>query len=117
MHYTLQVFETTDGFNARTDPARQASYWQGTLAYLQALRDAGVFVSGAGLQPPSAATTLRRNQGQLVVQDGPIAETRELLGGFFVIDVPDLDAAIQWAARFPDRPGVAVEVRPNLPHD
>ena len=70
MHYTLQVFETADGFDARTDPARQASYWQGTMAYLQALKEAGIFVSGAGLQPPSAATTLRRNQGQLVVQDG-----------------------------------------------
>ena len=117
MHYTLQVFETADGFDARTDPARQASYWQGTMAYLQALKEAGIFVSGAGLQPPSAATTLRRNQGQLVVQDGPIAETREMLGGFFVINVPDLDVAMQWAACFPDRPGVVVEVRPNLPHD
>ena len=76
MHYTLQVFETADGFDARNDPARQASYWQGTMAYLQALKEAGIFVSGAGLQPPSTATTLRRSQGQLVVQDGPIAELR-----------------------------------------
>ena len=52
-----------------------------------------------------------------MVQDGPIAETREMLGGFFVINVPDLDVAMQWAARFPDRPGVVVEVRPNLAHD
>ena len=48
MHYTLQVFETADGFDARTDPARQASYWQGTMAYLQALKEAGIFGSGAG---------------------------------------------------------------------
>ena len=104
-------------FAARTDTARQAAYWGGTMTYLQALKDAGIFVSGAGLQPPGTATTLRRNRGELVLHDGPVADTKELLGGLFIIDVPDLDAALQWAARFPDRPGVVVEVRPNLPHD
>lgn len=117
MHVTLQIFETADGFAARTDPARQADYWQGTMAFLGALKQAGVFVSGAGLQPPATARTLRRSEGRASVHDGPFAETRELLGGFFVIDVPDMAAALAWAARFPDRPGVAVEVRPNLPHD
>jgi len=117
MHYTIQIFETEAGFSARTDPAQQTAYWSGTMAYLNALKEAGVFVTGAGLQPPSAATTLRRAKGELVVQDGPVADTREMLGGFFVVDVPDLDAALKWAARFPDRPGVAVEVRPNLPTD
>lgn len=117
MHYTLQVFETAEGFAARTDPALQGAYWRGTMAYLSALKEAGVFVTGAGLQPPATATTLRRAKGELVIHDGPLADTKELLGGFFVIDVPDLDAALQWAARFPDRPGIVVEVRPNLPRD
>jgi len=114
MQYTIQIFETGDGFATRTDPARQAAYWAGTMAYLAALKDAGVFVSDAGLQPPATATTLRRAKGELILHDGPIAETREMLGGFFVVEVPGLDATIQWAARFPDRPGVAIEVRPNL---
>lgn len=115
MHYTIQIFETQDGFAARTAPLRQDAYWAGTMAYLAALREAGVFVTGAGLQPPATATTLRRTRGELAIQDGPIAETREMLGGFFVVDVPDLDTAVQWAARFPDHHGVVVEVRPNLP--
>jgi len=117
MHYTLQIFETGEGFAARTDPDQQAAYWGGTMAYLKALKEAGVFVSGAGLQPPATATTLRRAKGELVLHDGPVADTKELLGGLFIIDVPDLDAALKWAARFPDREGVVVEVRPNLPHD
>ncbi|MCE4555890.1 YciI family protein [Roseateles cellulosilyticus] len=117
MHYTIQIFETADGFAARNDPERQAAYWGGTMAYLQALKDGGVFVSGAGLQPPATATTLRRVKGELVLHDGPVADTKEMLGGYFVVDVPDLDAALKWAARFPDRPGIVVEVRPNLPRD
>lgn len=117
MQYTIQIFETADGFAARNDPERQGPYWAGTMAYLQALKDAGVFVSGAGLQPPVTATTLRRVRGELVLHDGPVADTKEMLGGYFVVDVPDLDVALKWAARFPDRPGIAIEVRPNLPRD
>lgn len=117
MQYTLQIFETAEGFSARTDPLAQEAYWAGTMAYLQALKDAGIFAGGAGLQPPVSATTLRHVRGELQIQDGPILETKEMLGGFFVIDVQDLDSAIHWAARFPDRPGVVVEIRPNLPQD
>ncbi len=117
MHYTIQIHETAEGFAARTDPERQAAYWAGTMAYLQALKEAGIFIGGAGLQPPATATTLRRAKGELVLHDGPVADTKELLGGLFIVNLPDLDAAIQWAARFPDRDGVVVEVRPNLPHD
>ena len=73
----------------------------------------GVFVGGAGLQPPETATTLRF-EDDLHIQDGPHAETAEQLGGFFIIDVPDLDAALEWAARAPRIPGRIVEVRPNL---
>ena len=117
MQYTIQIFEPAEGFAARTDPALQADYWGGTMAYLNALKEAGVFVHGAGLQPPATATTLRRAKGELVLHDGPVAETKEMLGGFFIVDGPDLDTAIRWASRFPDRPGVLVEVRPNLPKD
>ena len=117
MHFTIQIFETPEEFDVRTDPNKKDAYWGGTFAYLKALKEAGVFVGGAGLQPPATATTLRRNKGELVIHDGPVAETREMLGGYFIVDVPDLDAALQWAGRFPDRPGLAIEVRPNLQND
>lgn len=117
MQYTILVYETAEGFAARSDPTQQQAYWAGTMNYLRALKEAGVFVAGAGLQPPDAATQLRHEAGRMVVQDGPVVETREMLGGFFIITAPDLDAALHWAGRFPDRPGVAVEVRPNLSND
>ncbi|MFZ5443581.1 MAG: YciI family protein [Myxococcota bacterium] len=115
MHYSLLIIETPEGFAARTDPEQQQAYWAGTMHYLAALKDAGVFVGGAGLQPPETATTLRLADGQYRVQDGPFADTREQLGGLFIIDVQHLDEALQWAGRFPQRPGIVIEVRPNLP--
>ena len=75
--------------------------WQ---AYAEALRHAGVMAGGKGLEPPSTATTVRFRGGERTVQDGPYADTKEQLGGFFILDVPDLDAALDWAARCPDRP-------------
>jgi hypothetical protein len=81
------------------------------VPYLRALQDAGVLVTRAGLQGPDTATTLRLEGGRRLVQDGPYAETKEQLAGIFVIDVPDLDTALEWAARCP---GTAVEVRPNV---
>jgi hypothetical protein len=118
MQFTILIHETAASFVARTDPQQQAAYWGGTMQYLQALKDAGVFVGGAGLQPPHTATIVRHGaDGTPVVQDGPIADTKEALGGYFIVELPDLDRALQWAARFPKRHGTAVEVRPNLPND
>ncbi|EGI78588.1 YciI family protein [Hylemonella gracilis] len=117
MQYTILIHESDEGFAARTDPRQQENYWGGTMRYLKALKDAGVFVGGAGLQPPSMATTLRFEQGKHLVQDGPYADTKEQLGGLFIVNVPDLDTALEWAARFPQRPGLVIEVRPNLPND
>lgn len=115
MNYTLVIFETADDFAARKDPVRQQAYWSRLPPYLKALRDAGVFVGGAGLQPPETATTMRLRDGQRLIQDGPYAEAKEQLAGFFIINVPDLDRALEWAARYPLTPGGSVEVRPNLP--
>ena len=64
---------------------------------------------------PHAATTLRLRDGQRVVEDGPFADTKEQLGGYFVIEVPDLDAALDWAAKAPSARTASVEVRPILP--
>jgi hypothetical protein len=115
MNYTLLIYESKADFAIRNDPEKQQAYWAGWPHYVKALTDAGVFVSGASLQPPDSATTLQLRDGQRLVQDGPIADTKEQLGGFFVIDVPDLDTALDWAARCPVSPGRIVEVRPNMP--
>lgn len=82
------------------------------IAYAEALRQAGAMVGGERLQPTSVASTVRVANGKTTVLDGPYAETREQLGGFFMIDVPDLDAALSWAARCPGASHGVVEVRP-----
>jgi hypothetical protein len=113
MQYTLLFYLTPSEFSSRTDPQRRQAFWGSFVPYAKALRDAGVVVGGAGLEPPDAATTVKLHDGQRQVQDGPYADTKEQLGGFFIIDVPDLDTALGWAARYPC--GGVVEVRPNLP--
>lgn len=87
---------------------------QDWMAYDKAVRDAGIHVSGESLADLVTATTVRVGPaGDRIVTDGPFAETREVLGGFLVIDVPDLDAALDWAARCPGaRGGGVVVVRP-----
>ena len=69
---------------------------------------------GAALQPPPTATTVRQRDGKRQVQDGPFAEVKEQLGGYYVVDVPNLDKALEWAARCPAASSGSVEVRPNL---
>lgn len=80
--------------------------------YASALDEAGVLRSAEVLHPSTATTTVRLRDGQLTVQDGPFADTREQLGGTFVIEVDDLDAALAWAAKAPSVAWGAVEVRP-----
>jgi hypothetical protein len=81
--------------------------------YAHALDAAGVLRSAEVLQPSSVTTTVRRRDGELLVQDGPYADTKEQLGGSFVIEVDDLDAAIDWAGRAPAVAWGGVEVRPT----
>jgi hypothetical protein len=83
------------------------------VAYDKQIKDSGIFVSGESLADLVTATTVRVGaDGQRTVTDGPFAETREVLGGFYVIDVPDLDVALEWAARCPGAREGAVVVRP-----
>lgn len=115
MKYAVIVYETPTELAAREDPERAGGYWSAYTAYSNALRDAGVAAGGAGLQSPAMATTIRLRGGHRQVQDGPFADTKELLGGFFIIDVPDLDAALEWASRCPSAANGSAEVRPLLP--
>ena len=115
MQYMLIFTEPQSEFDRRNDPAQAPAYWGGWTAYIGALRQAGIIVNGDGLQPPQTATTVRVRDGKRLVQDGPFADTKEQLGGYFVIEVPDLDTALAWAARSPSAAVGAVEVRPVLP--
>jgi hypothetical protein len=81
-------------------------------AYMAEMQKAGVIVGGERLRPTASATTVRTAGGKTQVLDGPYAESKEQLGGLFIIDVPDLDAAVSWAARCPTASTGAIEVRP-----
>jgi hypothetical protein len=109
MKFAILVYETEQDF-AEREHTMPAYY-----AYSQALAAAGVVAGGAALHPSHTATTLRLQNGQRHVQDGPYADTKEQLGGLFIIDVADLDAALDWASRCPAASRCAVEVRPLLP--
>ncbi len=114
MQYVLAIYESPEAFETRTGPD-QGAYRAAWQAYADALRNSGVMLGGKGLELPSTATTVRLRGGERTVQDGPYADTKEQLGGFFIIDVPDLDTALEWAARCPSSwGGAAVEIRPVL---
>lgn len=115
MQYAILIYETEPAFSNRTDEANQSAYWGAYQAYAGALKDAGINVGGGILQAAHTGTTVRLQGGQRQVQDGPYADTKEQLGGYILIDVPDLDIALDWAARCPAAADGAVEVRPILP--
>ncbi len=108
MKYILLVHLPKTTLTGPKDPMAAAA----GRAYGEALQAAGIFVAGTGLGPPDTATVLSVRDGKRLVQDGPYAETREFLGGFVVIDVPDLDAALEWAARNPSASIGRIEVLP-----
>jgi hypothetical protein len=115
MQYMLLFHQPAAEFNKANDPAQAQAYFGAWSAYMGALNQAGVVVNGAGLQPPHMGTTVRMRGGKRQVQDGPFADTKEHLGGYFVIDVPSLDVALDWASRSPNASIGATEVRPLLP--
>ena len=111
MRFMIMNYVKPTGFAGDGRPENEADgpAWG---AYTQALIQAGVMVGGAALHPAHTATTLRMHEGRRDLHDGPYAESKEQLGGFYLIDVPDLDAALVWAARNPAAATGAVEVRP-----
>lgn len=112
MQYMLLIYEPEAQFDERRHPEDDPR-WSPWRTYHQALLDAGIYVGGAPLErADTTATTLRVRGGERQVQDGPYAETKEQLGGFIVLELPTLDAALEWAARCPAAEYGAVEVRP-----
>ena len=114
MQFALIINESPEGMAARKDPQKVGPYMGAWFAYSKALAEAGVMAGGAGLDLPETAATLRLSAGGHVVQDGPFAETKEQLGGFFLIDVANMEKALEWAARAPLAEGGAIEVRPVM---
>src|SRR3954471_8914673 len=112
--YMLLIYSPTEGGSSPED--RQAGFPRGA-EYTHALIDGGVMAAGDALQPIDTATTVRVRDGETVVTDGPFAETKEVLGGYYILDVPDLDAALKWAAKIPNVTYGSVEVRPVMVFD
>jgi hypothetical protein len=106
LHYTEQIGESL-GAEVIEEAQREFA------AYAAALHGAGVLIAAEVLRPSESSTTVTRVDGELRVQDGPFADTKEQLAGTFVIDVDDLDAAIDWAGRAPSVKWGAVEIRPG----
>jgi hypothetical protein len=110
MEYLLLIYNPTD---AVRDPAEHDAW----MSYSQQLAESGAMVGGNGLQGLETATTVRVRDGKALVTDGPFAETKEMLAGYYLIEVPDLDAALGWAAKIPSVGYGSVEVRPVMVFD
>ena len=116
MKYLLALIGDESQGAERTDEQRREAM-RGWDAYTTELIDAGVLLGGEGLQPSSTATTVKLpERGEPIVSDGPFAETKEQLGGYYLIDCKDLDEALAWAKKIP-WPGGAVEVRPVMDYE
>jgi hypothetical protein len=114
MQYLLMIYssETDMAAASEADAGRMTAAY---VAYAAAMVQAGVMVGGSRLRPTSTATTVRASGGKTQVLDGPYAETKEQLGGYFMIEAPDLDTALSWAQRCPAASHGAIEVRPVWP--
>ncbi len=115
MQFAIIVYETEQDFKDRLDPSKPHINMSAYVAYSQALSAAGVARGGAGLQLPVTATVVKTKDGKRMVQDGPFSDSKEQLGGFFIIEAASLDEALAWAAKCPAAGAAGVEVRPLLP--
>jgi len=115
MKYLLSLFVDESGRADMTPEEGQAvmARWD---AYTQETRETGAFLGGEGLQPSETATTVRVTSGTPEITDGPFAETKEQLGGFYLLECKDLDEAIAWAKKIPFEDG-SIEVRPVMDYD
>jgi hypothetical protein len=112
--YILLIYAPTEGGPSPAELEAEMPRW---FAYTQELQDAGVMRAGEALHGTDAATTVRVRDGKRLSSDGPFAETKEVLGGYYVIDVADLDAALAWAEKIPSVGYGSVEVRPVMVFD
>jgi hypothetical protein len=112
--YLLSVHHDGSGPDLTEEQLQQS--FRDVAALNEKFQQAGVWVFAGGLQPPDTATVVRSAGGQVVTTDGPFAETKEQLGGFWIIEVPDLDVALDWAGQATVACAAPVEVRPFQPN-
>ena len=108
MRYLILIYE-----NEATTPQDEAEFQKWT-DYTARLKASGSLLGGEALQPTATATTVRVKGGKMLTTDGPFAETKEQLGGFYMVDCKDLDEALKWAAEIPSAGRGPVEVRPIM---
>jgi hypothetical protein len=116
MKYALTIYNEEAGWDELSEE-EQGAVTQAYGEVTQEMNEKGVFVAGEGLYPTATATTVRVRDGENSVTDGPFAETKEQLGGFYVLDVKNLDEAIEWAAKIPGAQRGSVEIRPVMVFD
>ena len=116
MKYLLTIYGDESGWNDVT-PEQAQDIMAAYGAFGEAAEKAGVLLGGEGLQPTSTATTVSVRNDETITTDGPFAETREQLGGYYLLDCKDLDEAIGWAARIPGAQQGSVEVRPVMDYE
>jgi hypothetical protein len=116
MKFLLSIYTDESSF-ADATPEDASKMTAAYSVLTREMEAAGIVLGGEGLQPTSTATTVRVRDGERLLTDGPFAETREALGGFYLIDVDDLDAALGWAAKIPGAAWGSVEVRPVMTYD
>jgi hypothetical protein len=113
MQYMLLVYWNETERKSATKE-QKAETFAAYMAYTEALKKGGAFLAGSGLQDSSTASVVRAPDGNLRVLNGPYIESKEQLGGYYLIEATDLDAALAWAARCPGAQKDAVEVRPLM---
>ena len=111
MKYLCLIYDDETRWDRMSKEEATAGYGK-YYTFTEGIRASGQYVNGNPLKPTSTATTVRVRNGSVSTTDGPYAETKEQLGGYYIIDVPDLDAALSWAARCPGASGGTREVRP-----
>lgn len=114
MQYMILIYEPGDAFDGPAGETLLTDIVARHMALAAELRDTGILKDGSGLQGVETATTIVNERGRQTVHDGPFAETREHLGGYYLIDVADLDQALAIARRVPVADGGKVEVRPLM---
>ena len=112
MNYMMLIYQDPDRPAAQYGPDAATTIMAPWIAYTKALVEAGVMVGGSRLAPHTAATCVQLRDGKRLVQDGPCADSKEQLGGYYIITAPDLDAALGWAAKCPGALDGTIEIRP-----
>jgi hypothetical protein len=111
----MMLFAEPDHHIQKRRSAEAPAYWAAWSAFAKSLNESGLVVEGNALQEKTSATTVRFTNGKRVVQDGPFADAKEQLAGYFILEVPTIDPVLEWAAKVPNvETGTVVEIRPIL---